>query len=323
MPPVSPSLTNLLRRTVPSTDATDETCCTGPDARHHLLRLGRQRAGARRRSSARPAPAGGSCRACRAGRAGRPGSIARCRAPPRSRRCRSRCRPPTAPRGRGACAGRTCRRAAGRTSSRRLARDLAHAAVSDSIAPSRITTCRRVAAATSWSCVITTIVVPSAFSSAQQRQHVLAGARVEVAGRLVGQHDRRAARRARARSPRAGARRPTASPGVCVSRWPSPTRSSVAAAARRRSRSGMPAYSSPSATLSTRALPVEQEELLEHEPDLARAQRRQLAVGQPRRRRRRRARRRRPSAGRACPSRAAASTCRSRTGRRSRPARPR
>ena len=86
--------------------------------------------------------------------------------------------------------------------------DLAHAAVSDSIAPSRITTWRLVAAATSWSCVITTIVVPSAFSSAQQRQHVLAGARVEVAGRLVGEHDRRASHQgARDRHPLALAAR--------------------------------------------------------------------------------------------------------------------
>ena len=47
---------------------------------------------------------------------------------------------------------------------------------------------------------------------AQQREDLGAGARVEVAGRLVGEHDRRPRRRAPGRSPPAGARRPTARP---------------------------------------------------------------------------------------------------------------
>ena len=41
------------------------------------------------------------------------------------------------------------------------------------------------------SCVITTIVAPSACSARSSAMIALAGARVEVAGRLVGEHDRR------------------------------------------------------------------------------------------------------------------------------------
>ncbi len=84
---------------------------------------------------------------------------------------------------------------------------------SRSIPPSRMCTRRGSDAATSRSWVITTIVVPSAFSSRSRLDDLGAGAGVEVAGRLVGEHDRRAARRAPGRSPRAGARRRRAAPG--------------------------------------------------------------------------------------------------------------
>ena len=75
---------------------------------------------------------------------------------------------------------------------------------------------------------------------AQQRHHPRAGGRVEVAGRLVGQQQRRVAdHRPGDRRP-AAARRRTARAAGGRSRWPRPTRSSAASARRRRSAPGTP-----------------------------------------------------------------------------------
>ena len=173
--------------------------------------------------------------------------------------------------------------------------------VSDSTRPSRSSTRRGNAAAISRSCVITTIVAPSPCSSRSSARMPAPVAAVEVAGRLVGEHDRGRPDAAPVRSPRAGARRPTAWPGGGSSRWPRPTRSSASRAAARRSAAPTPRVEQAGRDVVERAHPVEQEELLEHEADPARAQRRQLAVAQRRRRRGRRRARRPPSAARACP----------------------
>ena len=116
----------------------------------------------------------------------------------------------------------------------------------------------------------------------QQRQDARAGAAVEVAGRLVGEHDRRppderprdrdalalAARELRRRVRRAGAR--------------APPRSSASRARARRSAGRARRVEQPGRDVVERAHPVEQEELLEHEPDRARAQRRQRALAERR-----------------------------------------
>ena len=108
---------------------------------------------------------------------------------------------------------------------------------------------RRVRAAMAWSWVMMTTVVPGRVELLQQGQDGCAGGGVEVAGGLVGQQHRRGGRRSRGRWRPAAVPRPTAGwagrrPGA-----PSPTRSSAAAASRRRWLRRMPAYSSPSATL--------------------------------------------------------------------------
>ena len=110
---------------------------------------------------------------------------------------------------------------------------------------------RRIRAATAWSWVITMIVVPGGVELFQQGQDRRAGGRVQVAGRLVGQHHRRRGPRSPGRSPPAAARRPTAGsagrrPGAPAR--PGPARQRPAGAARPRR---TPAYSSPSATLSS------------------------------------------------------------------------
>ena len=64
----------------------------------------------------------------------------------------------------------------------------------------------------------------------EQRHDLDAGARVEVAGRLVGEDERGAGSPARARSPRAAAGRPTAGSGGGRRRSPRPTRSSASRA---------------------------------------------------------------------------------------------
>ena len=73
---------------------------------------------------------------------------------------------------------------------------------------------------------------PGAPELLEERHHLDAGARVEVAGRLVGEDDLRPRRRARARSRRAAAGRPRAGSGGDRARSPRPTRSSASLRAR-------------------------------------------------------------------------------------------
>ena len=56
--------------------------------------------------------------------------------------------------------------------------------------PSRISTLRAMRSAIAWSWVITTIVEPARWSWSISARMDVAGRLVEVAGRLVGQHDR-------------------------------------------------------------------------------------------------------------------------------------
>ena len=115
-----------------------------------------------------------------------------------------------------------------------------------------------------------------------QRHDGVAGGAVEVAGRLVGEHDRRPAdQRARdrdalaltARELRSDARRP----GRRARRD-----ASASSARARLSPARTPAYSRPSATFSSTRRVLGQEELLEDEADARRTQRRDLAIAQPR-----------------------------------------
>ena len=99
--------------------------------------------------------------------------------------------------------------------------------------------CRGNAPRSSWSWVIMTIVVPSACSSRSSSTMSAPDATVEVAGRLVGEHDRRPP------DQRPGDRHPlTLAAGQlgrqCSSRCASPTRSSACAPAPRRSRRAHP-----------------------------------------------------------------------------------
>ena len=68
------------------------------------------------------------------------------------------------------------------------------------------------------SCVTTTTVLPSRAELGEQREDRGAGGRIEVAGRLVGEHEREDRSRAPARSRRAAARRPRAPTGS-LSAW--------------------------------------------------------------------------------------------------------
>ena len=108
--------------------------------------------------------------------------------------------------------------------------------VSAMTCPSSISMRRRVRAATAWSWVMMTTVVPGRVELLQQGQDGRAGGRVEVAGGLVGQHDRRARRRSPGRSRPAAARPRTAGsagrrPGARAR--PGPARRRPAGAARR------------------------------------------------------------------------------------------
>ena len=98
---------------------------------------------------------------------------------------------------RAGCAGRslpTRRTSAGSSRLGRAARHQGSSATSSlDDAPSRISTRRGSDAAISRSCVMTTIVVPVGVQLAQQREDLRARLRVEVAGRLVGEDDRRPA----------------------------------------------------------------------------------------------------------------------------------
>ena len=124
----------------------------------------------------------------------------------------------------------------------------------DSIEPSRIETRRGSDAASSRSWVMMRIVRPSAWSSRsrsitappdrESRLPVGSSART-IDGRLT----MALAMATRWRSP------PDIWLGVCVSRWPRPTRPRASAAASRRSTSVLPRYSSPLATLSSAVIP--------------------------------------------------------------------
>ena len=131
---------------------------------------------------------------------------------------------------------------------------------------------------------------------AQQRDDPGAGAAVEVAGRLVGEHDRRAGRPARGRSPRAGARRRRAATGGARRRWPRPTRSSASRARRRRSPRPRPRRAGRWRRCRARSSRRAGRTAGTRSRSAPRAQRRELAVAhaRPRRARRRARRRRRP-----------------------------
>ena len=72
---------------------------------------------------------------------------------------------------------------------------------------------------------------------------------------------------------------PDSSAEVCRIRWPSPTRASAAAAARRRSRAGVPVYEQAVGDVLECAVGLDQVELLEDEADATRPERRQVALG--------------------------------------------
>ena len=173
--------------------------------------------------------------------------------------------------------------------------------------PSRSSTRRGNASAIAWSCVIVTIVEPAACSSCSSAEDARAASGCRGCRSARRRTRSPAGRPAPARSPPAGARRRRASTASAATgaraRPPRAPRAPAPAArpARRR-------VEQPGGDVVQRAHPVEQEELLEHEPDRPRAQRRQRALAErrgvvavdltvPR------------SAARACPSRAAASTC--------------
>ena len=133
-------------------------------------------------------------------------------------------------------------------------------------------------AASSRSCVITTIVAPSALKLVEQRQDRGAGRAVEVARRLVGEHDRRPSdERARDRDPlplAAGElRRPAVEPVAEPDR-----REQRLAACARRSATGTPRVEQPVGDVLERRRVLGEEELLEDEADPRRAQRGELAV---------------------------------------------
>ena len=156
------------------------------------------------------------------------------------------------------------------------------AAVINAASPSRSSTRRGNAAAIAWSWVIVTIVEPAACSSCSSARMPAPErlSRLPVgssANRIAGPADQRArdrhalalaARELRRRVRRAGARaRPPPAPR---------------APARRRSPRRDVRVEQAGRDVVQRGHPVEQEELLEHEPDLARPQRRQRALAQRR-----------------------------------------
>ena len=162
---------------------------------------------------------------------------------------------------------------------------------------------------------------PGRVQLVQQVEDRRAGGGVEVAGRLVGQHDRRRpGQRAGDRHPLPLPARQLGRPGAQLVAQPDPR-----AAPGRGLRGGRPAprpaYSRPSATLSRTLLVLGQEVLLEHEPDRRRPQPRQFPVGQARPRPARSPAPSRCWPGPACPPGAAGWSSPTRTGRAPRPAR--
>ncbi len=178
---------------------------------------------------------------------------------------------------RAALAGPTAGGAADGAAGRGTARLIA--ARPRTISPSRICRRRGNVCAMFSSCVISTSVAPSAASSCNRRDHLAPGPRVEVAGRLVGEDDLRAlGDRARDRDPLALAarqlRRPVGQPVPepdTLERGPC----GLPAIARRRAR-----VQHAGRDVLDRVHRVLEMKALEHEPDLVRAQPRQLDVRQ-------------------------------------------
>ena len=139
------------------------------------------------------------------------------------------------------------------------------------------------AAAMSRSWVMTTIVVPSAFSSWSSVRRSRAGARVEVAGRLVGEHDRRPADE-RAGDGHALALAAGQLRRAVVERGGRgrPARSASRGRAAALARAGRPGRAGRRRRCRARSCPSSRKNCWNTKPICARAQRRQLAVGQPR-----------------------------------------
>ncbi len=202
----------------------------------------------------------------------------------RSRRSRSRSRAPTGSSGRGASAGpgiraraRRARSAGGCRGSSPPAARRGHAATR----PSRIRIRRVAAAATGSLWVMTAIVVPARLSS-------LSSSRISAPATLsrlpVGSSARTIA--GRPTTARAIATRCRSPPdswfGRWLSRWPSPTRSSASIARSPSLPAGDPAVEQPLRDVLPGGQAVEEEELLEDEPDRCRPEARQGAVGERR-----------------------------------------
>ena len=156
----------------------------------------------------------------------------------------------------------------------------------------------------------------------QQREHLAAALRVEAAGRLVGEHERAARSRARARARRAGARRARARSTRCSARAARPRRSSsgsdaparLARGSPRRPSASAPRCRSPTGRARAARTGTRSRAALRRWRAASRArQRREVAPVRSGRCRRRAARCRRRAT--------AASTCPTRSGRRARPAR--
>ena len=148
-----------------------------------------------------------------------------------------------------------------------------------SILPSRMRMVRWACSAMSRSWVTRMMVLPSLVQPLEEPHDLLAGRRVEVAGGLVGEQDRRAASPARGRWPRAGAGRPRARSacGSCASPRSTISRARLRAAARRSSL-GTPGVDERQLDVVERGRPRQQVEGLEDEADLAVAHRGQLVV---------------------------------------------
>ena len=156
-----------------------------------------------------------------------------------------------------------------------------HGAVSATTRPSSISIRRGSRVAIARSCVITTIVAPAALSSSSSAMRAFAGGAVQVAGGLVGEHDRRPV------DQRAGDRHPLA---LAAGELRRPGRRAVGEA------DGGQRLERATAAQSDRRARVEQavgdvvqrgrvlgqEELLEDEADAGGAQRGELPVGQAR-----------------------------------------
>ena len=150
-----------------------------------------------------------------------------------------------------------------------------------------------------------------------QLEHATRVPPVEIAGRLVGEHEPAAASPARARLPRAGARRPRAAPDGACSRASRPTRSSNSrACCGRRSRRHAPHQQRHRHVLERGELRQQVVELVDETECLV-AQPPALGVGELVDAACRRCGRVRSTAGRARPGSAAASSCRNPRRRRS------